>query len=308
MSSPTPMPTPMPSGPVTNVPAPSVEALRYGKPASGWRRRGFEIVFESDTPAGRRFDVVLLGVILASVVVVMLETVERMQARHGPLFFALEWGFTALFTGEYLARLAVIDRPGRYARSFFGLVDLAAVLPMYAALFVPGLRVLLDVRVLRLLRAFRILKLTEYIHEYRALAAALNASRHKILVFLSGVAMVVILLGTVMYLVEGPEHGFTSIPVSLYWATSTLTTVGFGDIAPRTPVGRAIATVVMLLGWGVLAVPTGIVTAEMTGRRLAGVWHARHCPGCGTTGHTARARFCQDCGRALPDVAPAVRS
>ena len=170
---------------------------------------------------------------------------------------------------EYIARLACVQRPLRYATSFFGLVDLASVLPMYVAAFVPGLHVLIDIRILRMLRAFRILKLTEYVREYSSLGEALHASRRKILVFLSVVALVVVVLGTVMYVVEGPQHGFTSIPVAIYWAITTMTTVGFGDIAPRTTLGRAVASVVMLLGWGILAVPTGIVTAEMTTRRLS---------------------------------------
>jgi voltage-gated potassium channel len=187
----------------------------------------------------------------------------------------------------------------RYARSFFGLVDLASVLPMYVAAFVPGLHVLIDIRVLRMLRAFRILKLTEYVREYSSLGEALHASRRKISVFLSVVAMVVVVLGTVMYVIEGPEHGFTSIPVAIYWAITTMTTVGFGDIAPRTTIGRAVSSVVMLLGWGILAVPTGIVTAEITSRRLSATDSMRSCPSCGAVVLAADARFCHRCGTAL---------
>jgi voltage-gated potassium channel len=277
----------------------SLEARLYGRPAGGWRRRWFSVIFESDTPAGRRFDLALLAVISASVLVVMIESVRPIAARHAGPLFVLEWAFTLLFTLEYLARLACVRRPLRYATSFFGLVDLASVLPMYIATFVPGLHVLIDVRVLRLLRAFRILKLTEYVREYSSLGAALYASRRKILVFLSVVAMVVVVLGTVMYVVEGPEHGFTNIPVAIYWAITTMTTVGFGDIAPRTTLGRAVSSIVMLLGWGILAVPTGIVTAEMTSRRLAGVEALRRCPSCGSGAPAADSRFCHHCGAPL---------
>jgi voltage-gated potassium channel len=279
-------------------PAPSAEALRFGRPSGGWRRRWFSVIFESDTPAGRRFDISLLVVIAASVVVVLLESVPEVVRSYADTFLVLEWTFTILFTAEYVARLACVDRPLRYARSFFGLVDLASVLPMYVATLVPGLHVLIDIRILRMLRAFRILKLTEYVREYSSLGEALYASRRKISVFLSVVAMLVVVLGTVMYVIEGPAHGFTSIPVSIYWAITTMTTVGFGDIAPRTTAGRAVASVVMLLGWGILAVPTGIVTAEMTSRRLSIVDLARACPSCGAAA-AADARFCHRCGTAL---------
>jgi voltage-gated potassium channel len=221
------------------------------------------------------------------------------------LFDVLEWGFTLLFTVEYLARLSCVERPLRYARSFFGVVDLLSVLPTYLALFIPGLHALIDIRLLRLLRVFRILKLTEYVQEYRRLGAALNASRRKIFVFIGTVFMLVVLIGTVMYLVEGPENGYTSIPVAVYWAISTVTTVGFGDITPKTDLGRAIASLSMLLGWGILAVPTGIVTAEMTSQRIRQEGPVRICPACGSTDHTERARHCQGCGAALDQPAKA---
>ena len=277
----------------------SPEALAFGRPDGGWRRRWFIVIFESDTPAGRLFDVVLLLLVLASVLVVMLETVQGLTPRFAGVFLALEWTFTLLFTVEYVARLLCVDRPLRYATSFFGLVDLAAVLPMYLATFVPGLHVLIDIRVLRMLRAFRILKLTEYMHEYGNLGSALHASRRKILVFLSAVAMVVVVLGTIMYVVEGPGNGFTSIPVAIYWAITTMTTVGFGDITPKTDLGRAVSSIVMLLGWGILAVPTGIVTAEVTSRRLAGRGVPQRCGACGHDVQADGARFCHHCGAAL---------
>jgi voltage-gated potassium channel len=277
----------------------SSEARKFGKPAAGWRRRYFTVIFESDTPAGKLFDVALLWVIITSVAVVMLDSVASISQRFGRLFDVLEWVFTLTFTIEYLARLACVERPVRYARSFFGIVDLLSVLPTYLALFFPGLHALIDIRLLRLLRVFRILKLTEYVQEYRRLGSALAASRRKILVFIGTVFMMVVLIGTVMYLVEGPENGFTSIPIAVYWAITTVTTVGFGDITPKTDLGRAIASFSMLLGWGILAVPTGIVTAEMTSQRIRLEGRIRRCPACGSTDHTERARHCQACGAML---------
>ena len=299
---------PMP--PVAGVEGISPEAVALGCPAAGWRRRLFVIIFESDTRAGRAFDLALLVVIIASVLVVMLDSMTEVTARYGPFFSVLEWLCTAAFTIEYIARLVCVERPARYARSFFGIVDLLAVLPAYLALFFPGLHALINVRVLRLLRIFRILKLAAYIREYGMLARALRASGRKILIFISTVCLITVLLGTVMYVVEGPANGYTSIPISIYWAVTTITTVGFGDITPHTNLGRAIASFMMLLGWGILAVPTGIVTAELAGERLAQQQgHTagsappapeRRCPGCGTGNHRRTAVFCQDCGGALP--------
>jgi len=271
-------------------------AERFGRPAGGWRLRLFTVIFESDTRAGRLFDLALVWLILASVAVVMLDSFESLHARWGAAFGVLEWIFTLLFSLEYLARLACVRRPSRYALSAFGVIDLLAVLPTWAALFLPGLHALIDVRLLRLLRLFRILKLAAYIDEYRALGQALMASRRKILVFLSFVLSVVVVMGTVMYVVEGPANGFTNIPVSVYWAISTMTTVGFGDITPKTGLGRFIASFMMLVGWGTLAVPTGIVSAEFTALRFRG---PRRCPACASEGHDPTARFCKDCGSSL---------
>jgi voltage-gated potassium channel len=277
-------------------------ASRFGRPLAGWRLKLFSIIFESDTRAGRMFDLALIWLIVASVGVVMLDSFEGLHARWGTEFTVLEWIFTLLFTAEYFARLACVQRPLRYARSVFGVIDVLAVLPTWAALFVPGLAALMDVRLLRLLRLFRILKLTEYVEEYGALARALMASRRKIFVFLSFVLLVVIVMGTVMYVVEGPANGFTNVPVSVYWAISTMTTVGFGDITPKTGLGRFIASVMMLIGWGTLAVPTGIVSAEFTALRMRrpGAQNTRTCPACLSEGHDAGARFCCDCGARLP--------
>ena len=278
----------------------SVEA-RFGKPSAGWRLRLYAVIFESETRAGRMFDLSLIAVILFSVAVVMLDSVQSIHAQYGHVFGFLEWIFTAVFTLEYVARLACLSHPMRYARSFYGVIDLLALLPTYLAILVPGLSVLIDVRILRLLRVFRIFKMSRYAAEYRALATALAASRRKIMVFVGFVGMVVLVLGTLMYVVEGPQHGFTSNPVAIYWAISTMTTVGFGDLVPKTGLGRAIASVMMLLGWGVLAVPTGIVSAEMVrfGREGAADGPSRACSGCGADGHALDARFCRRCGGAL---------
>ena len=237
--------------------------------------------FESDTRAGRTFDLGLMLLIMSSVIVVMLDSVAPLTRSYGTLFNWLEWIFTGLFTLEYILRLSCVRRPFAYATSFFGVVDLLAVLPTYVAAFVPELALLIDVRVLRLLRIFRVLKLGAYMDEFRFLAQAFADSWRKILVFLSAVLTAVLVSGTVMYVVEGPQNGFTSIPMSVYWAVTTMTTVGFGDIVPHTAVGRLMASIMMLLGWGVLAVPTGIVTAEMTMRHQRRDWQQRICPNCG---------------------------
>lgn len=275
-------------------------ASRFGKPQEGWRLRLYTIIFEADTNAGRAFDVTLIWVILASLVVVTLDSIASIHSRHSGLLATLEWGFTLLFTVEYLARLACVRHPWRYATSFYGVIDLLAVAPTYLAILVPELHSLIDVRVLRLLRVFRILKLTEYVAEYGALGRALIASRRKIFIFLSFVLMVVLVMGTLMYVIEGPANGFTSIPVSVYWAITTMTTVGFGDITPKTDLGRLLASVMMLLGWGTLAVPTGIVSAEFTAMRFGEAPTTRTCHECLSEGHLAQAKFCRDCGAPLP--------
>ena len=275
----------------------------YAGPEGGWRARIHEVIFGIDTPAGRIFDIALVVAILLSILVVILDSVPSIGSNHAGLLYGLEWFFTLLFTAEYVARLATVRHPLRYALSFYGIIDLLSVMPTYVSLLVPGSEALLDIRILRLLRVFRIFKLTLYIEEYTRLGEALAASRRKIMVFLSVVLMAVLILGTVMYVVEGPEHGYTSIPVAMYWAVVTMTTVGYGDITPHTPLGKAIASFMMLLGWGILAVPTGIVTAEMTARRVDrrhGTRPVLACEECGSGGHDPSARFCKDCGAALP--------
>ena len=293
---------------ITSAPV-EQERRTLGLPEQGWRLRWYTIIFEADTRAGRLFDLLLIWIIVASVAVVILDSVASLHQRHGRLFAALEWLFTLLFTAEYIARLACVRHPWRYATSFYGVIDLLAVLPTYLALLVPEVGALIDVRVLRLLRIFRVLKLGAYVAEFSALARAITASRRKIAVFLSFVLLVVLVMGTLMYVVEGPEHGFTSIPVAVYWAITTMTTVGFGDITPKTDFGRLIASVMMLVGWGTLAVPTGIVSAEFTAQRLGREPTTRTCPECLSEGHLPQARFCRDCGARLPpwqhDLSPA---
>lgn len=263
------------------------------------RQRFYTIIFEADTVAGKRFDVVLIVTIMLSLLVVVLDSMASVSARYRLVLDLCEWFFTGLFTLEYLVRLYCVPRPARYAFSFFGVVDLLAILPTYLALLVPGAHLLVDVRVLRLLRIFRVFKLTSYVTEYTQLAHAVSASRRKISVFLLFVLMVVLVVGTLMYVVEGPENGFSSIPTSMYWAITTMTTVGFGDITPHTDLGRLLASVMMLMGWGVLAVPTGIVTAEMVGVGKATVT-TRVCPHCMTEGLAPHYHYCHQCGGQLP--------
>ena len=266
-----------------------------------WRRRMHEIIFESDTTAGRQFDVWLIVCIALSVLVVMLESVVAVNAEYGPELRAAEWVFTILFTVEYVLRLACVGKPLRYARSFFGVIDLLAIVPTYVSLFVPGAQALIVVRVLRILRVFRVLKLVQYLTEMQVLLRALAAGRRKITVFVCSVLTLVVILGSLMYLIEGSENGFTSIPRSVYWAIVTLTTVGYGDISPQTPLGQAVASMIMVLGYGIIAVPTGIVTVELAQAGVAapqGV-SGQSCPECGAEGHRMDAVYCRICGAKL---------
>src|SRR5215207_899247 len=267
-------------------------------PAGGFRGRLHEVIFEADTRAGRAFDVVLIGLILLSALAVMLESIRGVRERYGAELYAAEWGFTILFTLEYVLRLASVRRPLRYAASFFGVVDLLAIVPTYLSLLVPGSHYLLVVRILRLLRIFRVLKLAEHLTEADVLMRALRASRHKISVFLLTVLTMVVIIGTLLYVIEGEEHGFTSIPVGIYWAVVTLTTVGYRDISPKTPVGQTLAAVVMIIGYGIIAVPTGIVTVEIAQAARKPV-STQSCPECSAQGHDADAVYCKYCASKL---------
>lgn len=264
-----------------------------------WRARLHEIVFEADTPEGRVFDLALMFVILLSVITVMIDSSPGSTEKYGYALRVAEWGFTAVFTVEYVVRLLSVRRPLKYALSFYGIVDLLALLPSYISLFLPSGRYLLIIRVLRLLRIFRILKLGKFLSEGAILGQALRASRHKIFVFLSTVVILVVLIGAMMYVVEGEAHGFTSIPVSMYWAVVTLTTVGYGDLAPQTPLGKFLASFVMIIGYGIIAVPTGIVTSELAQVTMDNALNHQACQVCGTRGHLADGHFCRKCGSSL---------
>lgn len=263
------------------------------------RHRLHEIIFEADTPTGKLFDVLLIISIIISVIVVMLDSVADLNIQYGQLLLFLEWFFTILFTVEYVLRLSCIGRPAKYARSFYGVVDLLSILPSYISLLLPAGKYLLVIRILRLLRVFRVLKLVQYVGESNYLQRALWASRRKIAVFLLSVFLLMIIFGSVMYIVEGAENGFTSIPRSIYWAVVTMTTVGYGDISPQTSLGQAIASLVMILGYGIIAIPTGIVTAELTFKKNI---TTQACPECSAEGHDLNAKHCKFCGADLhPD-------
>jgi len=266
---------------------------------TGWRGRLHEIIYEADTSLGKHFDVALIWLIVLSVVAVMIESIGTLNPVVKDVLRAVEWVFTLLFTVEYVIRLLCVERPMRYATSFFGIVDLLAVLPTYLSILFPQTRFLLVIRILRLLRVFRILKLARYVREASVLVRALRASRVKILVFVYTVLTLVVVVGALMYVVEGEQGGFTSIPRSVYWAIVTLTTVGYGDISPTTVLGQVLASVVMILGYGIIAVPTGIVTMEMVNVARADPVNSQACQSCGRTGHDTDADFCKFCGGSL---------
>lgn len=269
------------------------------KPAAGIRLRLHEIIFESDTPAGKAFDVSLIWAISISVGLVMLESMREMRQAYGSWLIIGEWLFTILFTVELFLRLIAVRNPLKYLFSFFGLVDLLAIIPTYLSLLFPGSQGLLVVRAFRLLRVFRIYKLSNYLGEAQVLQNALKASRHKITVFLVAVFATVISMGAVMHLVEGEENGFTSIPRGIYWAVVTMTTVGFGDITPKTALGQFLASCLMIFGYGIIAIPTGIVTSELTRVTPSHKISGQACPNCSQQGHEIDAEFCKFCGSRL---------
>lgn len=265
---------------------------------SPMREKLHEVIFEAETPAGKAFDVALLWAICLSVVAVSMESVASIRASHGPILRIVEWVFTGMFTVEYALRLAAVRRPWRYATSFYGVIDFLAIAPTYLSLLLPGTQSLVVIRALRLLRIFRILKLTHFMGEARMLKAAVRASTRKIVVFLGFVMTLVLVAGAAMYLVEGPQHGFTSIPKSVYWAIVTMTTVGYGDIAPQTVVGQFLASIIMIMGYGIIAVPTGIMTVEISAAAKHAVSTVA-CPSCGADGHANDADYCKFCGTRL---------
>lgn len=262
----------------------------------------YDIIFLADTAAGKAFDVALIAAIAISVSVVMLDSVGSISASHRTTLRIAEWIFTVLFSIEYFLRLLTVRKASTYAFSFFGIVDLFAVIPTYLSLLLPGGQYFIVIRLLRVLRVFRVLKLAQYLGEARTLGAALRASRYKITVFLIAVLTIVVLVGSLMFLLEGSEAGFTSIPRGVYWAIVTLTTVGYGDIHPITPVGQFLASLVMIMGYGIIAVPTGIVTVELAHQARMETFHLP-CSSCGAEDHDRDARFCKACGGRL-DFSP----
>jgi voltage-gated potassium channel len=271
------------------------------KPTGTWKNKLHEIIYEADTPAGKLFDIVLLFVILLSIILVMLESVDNIGTTYFSVLDRLEWVITVLFTLEYIARIICVKNPRAYIFSFYGVIDFLSTIPKYLSLFIVGTHSLVIIRALRLLRVFRILKLTRYIGESTNFGRALKRSRVKIAVFLSFILVLCVILGTVMYLVEGnKDSGFTSIPRSVYWAIVTLTTVGYGDIAPMSSLGQFIASLVMILGYGIIAIPTGIVTSEMTRSQRNNIpKNTQSCTNCMKSYHSDNAHFCHKCGERL---------
>lgn len=270
------------------------EALR----SMGWRERLYVIIFFTNTSAGRRFDTWLLVIIFASLVVVLFDSVASYRERYGALMAGLEWGFTAIFAIEYLLRIYCHPEPRKYIFSFYGAIDLLSVLPAFIALVLPDSQYLIVVRAIRMLRVFRVLALTHYLSQATFLLVALRGSKQKIVVFLLSVTTMVLIFGTLMYVIEGPANGFTSIPMSIYWAVVTITTVGFGDIVPQTALGKAVAALTMITGYSIIAVPTGIFTAELaTAMRSDSLQH--RCPTCEKLSHEPNAAFCSRCGTQL---------
>ncbi len=261
----------------------------------------FQQIFESDTRLAKCFDIALMGLILLSVIVVMLDSVATLHARYGTLFYGMEWAFTLIFTLELALRLYCLDHPLRYLKSFYGVIDLLSILPTWLSLLIPGAQSLLVVRILRVLRVFRVLRLMEFLGEGKILVQSLRRSFRKILMFLSTVLMLVIIFGSMIYLIEPPEAGFTSIPRAIYWAIVTLTTVGYGDITPLTPLGQFLSSVVMIMGYAILAVPTGVFSAEMMRSIREQRYSDEACPGCGLEEHERGARYCKRCGAWLDE-------
>ncbi|KQW11787.1 ion transporter [Pseudomonas sp. Lb2C1-1] len=266
--------------------------------SSNWRERLYVIIFQTDTVAGRRFDSTLLLIILASLVIVMLDSIDSVHKNYAALLAAIEWGFTFIFIVEYGLRLYCSPKPLRYAFSFYGLVDLLAIVPGILALYYSDAQYLLIIRIIRMLRIFRVLKLSPYLKQANYLMAALRGSKQKIIVFLVSVSTLVTVFGTLMYVIEGPGNGFTSIPKGIYWAIVTLTTVGFGDIVPKTPLGQVVSSLVMITGYSIIAVPTGIFTAELA-TAMRGDQLQHDCPVCSKNNHEHGAAFCSRCGNAL---------
>ncbi len=264
-----------------------------------WQVKVHEVIFEADTFWGKLFDILLILFIILSIVTVLLESVPSIGSQHGILLRTAEWIFTILFTIEYAARIISLKHPKHYIFSFYGIIDLLSILPTYLSLIFVGSHALIVIRIFRLLRIFRILKLVQFLGEADVLFQAIKSSLPKIIVFIIAVICISTIMGTLMYIVEGPENGYRSIPVSIYWTVVTLTTVGYGDIAPQTPLGQGLATILMILGYGIIAVPTGIVTAQLTGLKFQKRNVNKACQSCGKEGHDKGAKYCSHCGEPI---------
>jgi len=264
-----------------------------------WKAKLHEIIYEADTPAGKLFDVILLIVILLSIALVMVESVNEYGEKYSVVLNIAEWIITVLFTIEYIARIVTVKQPIKYITSFYGIIDLLSTLPKYLSIFFVGTHALIALRALRLLRVFRVLKLARYTGASNQLSTAIKASRPKISVFLFAVIILSIIFGTIMYLAEGEESGFANIPISVYWCIVTLTTVGYGDISPITPLGQFIASIIMILGYGIIAVPTGIVSAEYAKSLHNNETSTQSCANCMEEDHKVGAQFCHKCGHTL---------
>jgi len=262
------------------------------------RARLYDIIYESDTPAGKLFDLVLIYSIVFSVIIVMLDSVDHYRANYGQYFNYLEWTFTGIFIVEYTLRIYCNEKPHKYIFSFYGIIDFLAILPAFIAPFITDANYLIIVRILRILRVFRILKLGNYVTQANLLTRALISARQKITVFMLAVTGLVVIFGSIMYMIEGPEHGFTSIPKGIYWAIVTLTTVGYGDVTPQTFLGQTIAAGIMIMGYSIIAVPTGIFTAELA-QAINAHGDSRECAECGKKGHRVQAFYCDHCGHGL---------
>jgi voltage-gated potassium channel len=275
-----------------------VSNLKPADQNKSWRLKSYEVIFEADTNFGKAFDVILIVAILLSVTVVFLESIESFRVDYGRLFFWLEWGFTILFSVEYVLRIITVNKPLRYIFSFYGIIDFLSIAPTYLSLIITGSQYFLVIRILRLLRVFRVFKLTHLLNQSNILVEAIKASRGKIAVFLFAVLTSVVVIGATMYVVEGPENGFVNIPISMYWAIVTLTTVGYGDISPQTSLGQFIASFVMIMGYAIIAVPTGILSVEIASVSKKKVT-TQVCPNCLSEGHDKDAKHCKYCGEKL---------
>jgi len=266
---------------------------------NSWRAKIYEVIYHADTPAGKWFDILLIVFIFLSVLTIILDSVNQLHIEYGSVFYVLEWFFTIIFTLEYILRLISIRSPVKYMVSFFGVVDILSILPTYLSMFFVGAQSMLVIRILRVLRIFRILKLVHYSEQMQTLTRAVRNSRHKLFVFFFFILTVLVIFGSIMYLIEGPENGFTSIPHGIYWAVVTLTTVGYGDIAPQTVLGRGVASFIMLTGFSIIAIPTGIFASELNKEAKRNRKLSRLCEACGLVGHTKSANYCRKCGEEL---------